>query len=88
MNEVQVMCYIDGKPLFTSKGFEGILLLIAAYWVFQIAFPSNAKQQFAFISLAILKDVGAKDIAKDILNKITLTNALKRCGITTASAEE
>lgn len=75
------MCYIDGIPIFEAHGCEAIFLLLAVYWCFQVQFPQNAKQQFAFIAIAVLKDVAIRDISADILKKITLTTVLKSCDL-------
>lgn len=82
------MCYVDGNPIFGSHGMKSLLLLLAVYWVFQIEFPSNAKQQLAFIAIAVLKDAALNDIDKELKKKITLTNALRDCDLLTTSVKE
>ncbi|XP_043462993.1 uncharacterized protein LOC122499028 [Leptopilina heterotoma] len=86
LNMMHTMCYIDGTPIFEAHGYEAILLLLAVYWIFQVQFPANAKQQFAFISISILRDVAVKDIDANILKKITLTNVLKSCDLLPTSS--
>lgn len=88
LNNLNTMCYVDGNPIFGAHGMRALLLLLAVYWIFQIQFPPDTKQQLAFIAVAVLRDVAFKEVDKNILNKITLTNALRDCNLLPTSSTD
>lgn len=75
------MCYVDGTAVFHAKACDAVILLIAVYWIFQVAFPADARQQFAFLATVVLGKVGLDGIEKEIAKKVTLNNAIKLCGL-------
>lgn len=87
-DSLNTMCFSDGHPIFEAKGLRVLLLLLAVYWVYQINFPQDTKQQFAFIAIAVLRDVATKEIDKPILTNITLTNVLKQCNLLPSASSE
>lgn len=80
-NNLDLLCYADQKAIFSAKGFDAIIYLIATYWIYNIHFPKDAQQQFAFLAIAVLRQEGKKSIKQDILNKISLSSALKAASL-------
>ncbi|XP_051155020.1 uncharacterized protein LOC127277740 [Leptopilina boulardi] len=76
-DSLELMFHVDGDTLFKALAFDAVLYLISAYWVFNISFPSNAKLQYSFISIAIFRQAGIKQMKNNVLKSIVLHNALK-----------
>jgi len=59
------VCYADGQPLAVSNSpVRAVSHLLAAYWSFDIAMPSDAKAPLLLLSAACLGSKAPKEVSK------------------------
>jgi len=61
---VDLYSFVDEEPLFCAPASEAVLLLLAAYYVFDIAYAPSSKLPLTLLAAILLQEVCAKEITK------------------------
>ena len=80
--DLDLFCYVDGVTLFKARATEAVLLLLAAYWVFNVSYPTSTKPQMVFLAAAIFRDHSTLLMFRDLNHYATVTNLLKEADLT------
>lgn len=75
--DLDLFCYTDGVALFKARATEAVLLLMEAYWIFSVSFPTAVKEQCVFLSAIMFHDQSGRLIGKDFCHYVSVSNLLK-----------
>ncbi|XP_051162137.1 uncharacterized protein LOC127282097 [Leptopilina boulardi] len=77
----QVKCYVDSEPLHCTELFKAVLLLLAAYYIFNINYAKEQKLTFIFLEHMIFRS-DIERISPRNLNFLSILNVLDRAKLT------
>ncbi|XP_043472960.1 uncharacterized protein LOC122505418 isoform X2 [Leptopilina heterotoma] len=71
-----VKCYVDAEPLFVETPLNAILLVIAAYWIFDISFDKHFQNQLILLSMVMFGNQAEKILGAHKIESISVNNLL------------
>lgn len=77
----QLMCFVDSEPLHCSEPIEAVLLLLAAYYIFNISYEKVHNLQFILLEYLIFGDK-VLEISPGNSKYVSILNILDAAGIT------
>lgn len=78
-SNISLQCYLDTEPLFSAEDpVKALILLLAAYFVFGVGWPTLTRQPLVFLCAAV---IGPKHVSFEISRNNKLKDILKECKI-------